>query len=697
MISVNSFFLNFKKMKKSIAIITLIWLLGTGSTNLFSQSVDFSKYNFPNNRSELSEALGFIKAGDRLYSQGPGVYHLAIEEYKKAHKFNPRNALLNYKLGRCYLVENDKSEAIGYLKKAIALDPRISLDLSYNDVNFLLATAYHLDYKFDEAIEKYKAHKASLSPEQLLKDGQDIDKRIDECVTAKKLVAKPVRAFVDNLGNTVNSAFPDYRPLVVPDEEILLFTSARDNTTGGNRASDSYFYEDVYVSYYENGKWSAPQNSFDLNSNNHDATAGISSDGSILYVYKAGGGNHLYESNLSGDKYTVPVKMDSKINAGLKQSSASLSFDRSTLYFTSVRSDGYGGSDIYMTKKDARGRWQDPVNLGATINTPYDEEGVFIDPDNNTLFFSSRGHNSMGGYDIFKSEFVEGRWTAPVNLGYPINTPDDDVFFTLGMNGQRGYYSSKKGDGYGGHDLYLITFLGASKPLVLHSGSVVLAHNHPAFAPQPASPIEQNTVLEGVILDDFTLTPLQATIEITDNIKNELLASFESSGESGTYLISLKPGKNYGITVSRPDYLFYSENFNIPENAEATKIKKDILLNKLEVGSKVVLNNIFFDFNKATLRNESIAELERVYKLLTETPTLKIEISGHTDNVGSASYNQKLSENRAKAVVDFLLERGIGSARLQFMGYGMTQPVVSNDTEQDRQQNRRTEFKVIEK
>jgi outer membrane protein OmpA-like peptidoglycan-associated protein len=684
-------------MNKSIAIITLVWLLGTGSINLFSQSIEFSKYHFPNNKNELSDALGYIKEGDKLYSQGPGVYPLAIDEYKKAHQFNPRNALLNYKLGRCYLIENDKSKAIGYFKKAIELDPNISLDLKYNDVNFLLASAYHFDYKFDEAIEKYKAHKASLSPEQLSSEGQDIDKKIEECVTAKKLVAKPVRTFVDNLGNTVNSAFPDYRPLVVPGEDILLFTSSRDNTTGGNRAGDSYFYEDIYVSYYENGAWSAPQNSFDLNSNNHDATAGISSDGSMLYVYKAGGGNLLYESNLSGDKYTFPIKMDSKINAGFKQSSASLSFDRSTLYFTSVREDGYGGSDIYMTKKDARGRWQDPVNLGATINTPYDEEGVFIDPENNTLYFSSRGHNSMGGYDIFKSELVEGRWTAPLNLGYPINTPDDDVFFTLGKNGQRGYYSSKKSDGYGGHDLYMITFLGASKPLILHSASAVLAYNHPSFAPQPASPIEQNTVLQGVVLDDFTLTPLQATIEITDNIKNELLASFESSAEKGSYLISLKPGLNYGITVSRPDYLFYSENFNIPEDAEATKIKKDFLLNKLEVGSKVILNNIFFDFNKATLRNESIAELERVYKLLTETPTLKIEISGHTDNVGSADYNQKLSENRAKAVVDFLVEKGIGSARLQFMGYGMTQPVTSNDSEQGRQQNRRTEFKVIEK
>ncbi|MCB2221423.1 MAG: OmpA family protein [Bacteroidetes bacterium] len=679
---------------KKIYIGSVIFLM---ATTVLAQSVEFTKYNFPNHKNELSDALNYIKEGDKYYEDGPGVYRLAIEQYNKANEFNPNNALLNYKIGRCYLIDNDKSNAIKYLEKALQLDPRISLDMKYNDANLLLAKAYHYDYQFDKAIAKYKEHKNALNPEQLLKETELIDKYIEECAFAKEMVNDPERVFVDNMGNTVNSAFPDYRPLVIPEENMIMFTSSRENTTGRKRAEDSYYYEDIYVTYFDEGHWTMPENSYDINSNNHDATAGISSDGSILYIYKSAGGNSLYESILSNNMYVLPSKMDNVINDGLKQSSASLSFDKTTLYFTSMRDDGYGGMDIYVTKKDAKDRWQRPVNIGATINTPFDEEGVYISTDNKTLYFSSKGHNSMGGFDIFKSEYQDGRWSNPVNLGYPINTPDDDVFFTLSGNGQRGYYSSKKKDGYGGQDLYMITFLGASKPLAFNGEEIMFAYKLPRFAPQPAPAIEQNTVLEGVILDEVTLTPLQATIEIIDNSKNELLASFESNSTSGAYLISLKPGKNYGITVSKPEYLFHSENFNIPEDAMARKITKDILLKKLEVGSKIVLNNIFFDFNKATLTDESLAELDRVFKLLEETPKLKIEMSGHTDNIGSASYNQKLSEERAKAVVDYLVRKGISSSRLTYKGYGMTQPVASNETAEGRQQNRRTEFKVVEK
>ena len=681
--------------RQTILILAIIFILGSGKT--FTQSVGFTKYNFPNHKKELSDALDHIKSGDKYYDQGPGIYRLALEEYRKADKFNPNNALLNYKIGRCHLIDNDKSVAIKYLEKAISLDDRITLEMKYNDVYLLLAKAYHSAYKFDEAIENYKEHKNKLTPEYLALEAEMLDKKIEECHTGKDMLSNPARVFVDNMGERVNSAYPDYRPLVVPEENMIIYTSARENTTGQRRDDDSYYFEDIYATFYEETGWTIPENSYDLNSNNHDATAGISSDGSILYIYKSSGGNNLYESQLVNDIYTLPYKMDGRINNGFKQSSASLSFDKTTLYFTSIREDGYGGQDIYIVKKDSRNKWMEPVNIGATINTPYDEEGVFISLDGKTIYFSSKGHNSMGGFDIFKSEFIDGRWTNPVNLGYPINTPEDDVFFTMAASGQRGYYSSKKEDGFGSHDLYMITFLGASKPLKIQENDILFAYSSRDLFPVLAPPIEQNTVLEGVILDEVSLSPLQATIEITDNAKNEILASFESNSQNGAYLISLKPGKNYGITVSRKDYMFHSENFNIPADAEARKIKKDILLKKMEVGVKIVLNNIFFDFNKATLRPESVAELDRLTRLLEETTSLKIEISGHTDNVGSAGVNQKLSEQRAKAVVDYLLDKGIAAERLEFKGYGKTQPVATNDTPEGRQQNRRTEFKVMGK
>jgi outer membrane protein OmpA-like peptidoglycan-associated protein len=233
--------------------------------------------------------------------------------------------------------------------------------------------------------------------------------------------------------------------------------------------------------------------------------------------------------------------------------------------------------------------------------------------------------------------------------------------------------------------------------MIIDRDEALLSFMMPAAGPLPAPAIEQNTILTGVILDSDDLKPLQATIEIIDNSKNELMASFESNATTGAYLISLQPGKNYGISVNRKEYLFHSENFDIPEDAMAKKISKDILLKRLEVGSKIILNNIFFDFNKATLRPESVAELDRMFRMMNDFPSLKIELSGHTDNVGSASYNQKLSESRAKSVVDYLIGKGIATTRLVYKGYGFSQPVADNKTEEGRQQNRRTEFKVLEK
>jgi outer membrane protein OmpA-like peptidoglycan-associated protein len=267
----------------------------------------------------------------------------------------------------------------------------------------------------------------------------------------------------------------------------------------------------------------------------------------------------------------------------------------------------------------------------------------------------------------------------------------------MGASGYRAYYSSKKKEGFGDQDLYMVTFLGASKPMAMYKQESLFAYNTTSGVPALAPAIEQNTILEGVILDAESLSPLQATIEITDNSKNELLASFESNSNTGVYLISLKPGKNYGISVSREDYLFHSENFNIPMDAMAKRTKKDILLKKVEVGIKIVLNNIFFAFNKATLTDESTAELDRLTKLLNDTPTLNIEISGHTDNIGSAAYNKTLSEDRAKAVVNYLTKKGISADRLAYKGYGFDEPVAPNDTDEGRQQNRRTEFKVLKK
>ena len=289
-----------------------------------------------------------------------------------------------------------------------------------------------------------------------------------------------------------------------------------------------------------------------------------------------------------------------------------------------------------------------------------------------------------------------------MNLGYPINTPDDDVFFVISASGKHGYYSSIKNDGMGEKDIYRVTFLGPEKPPVLNNEDNLLASlTNPVSETVIEEVIEIRTValtiLKGTVTDALSLQKVEAGIELIDNEKNKIIANFKSNSKTGKYLVSLPAGKNYGLAVKAEGYLFHSENFDIPKTAGYSEVIKDIALKKVAVGSKIVLKNIFFDFDKATLRDESTSELERLTKLLNDVPTLKIEISGHTDSKGADAYNQKLSERRAHAVVNYLVAAGIVEDRLTYKGVGEAEPVATNDTDEGRQENRRTEFKVIAK
>ena len=697
-------------MKKIYFVITILFVFA-GTTFLKAQNVEFEKSNFPGKTKGFNEAKKNIKQGKKYYSLGKGMYMTAIEYFLKAQTFNPDNAELNYLIGNCYLNTFPKTKSIEFFEKSLTLSP-----VQYKDSVYLLAQAYQLDLNFNKAISLYTQYKKYLSDSKLdLKKKKKIkmeidfkiyeaEKRIQECKNGIELVKNPVRVFIDNLGAQINTVYPEYSPFTNADETQLFFTSRRPNTTGGKMDEETPgYFEDIYISEKISGEWSLPKNpSSPLNSKQHDAPVGLSPDGQTLLIYKGSNGGDIYQCKLKGTSWSTPKKLNKYINTEYHESSAAISYDGKTLYFVSDKPDGYGGSDIYTSTKTKKGDWGNPVNIGSTINTPYDEEGVFIHPDGRTLYFSSRGHNSMGGYDIFKSTFDNGKWSEPVNLGYPINTADDDVFFSISASGVHGYYSSVKADGYGSQDIYLITFLGAEKPLVNNTEDNLLASlTQPVSETVIEKSVEikdnQITIIKGKVLDDISLSPVGATLEITDNAKNEVVAEFESNSATGKYLISLPSGKNYGITVKATGYLFHSENLNIPPTTIYQEIEKDIKLKKMEVGSTIVLNNIFFDFDKSTLRNESFSELERLLKLLNDYPSLKIEISGHTDNRGTAAYNKTLSENRAKAVVDYLVGKGINKDRLTYMGYGFDKPVATNDTDEGRQLNRRTEFKIISK
>jgi outer membrane protein OmpA-like peptidoglycan-associated protein len=673
----------------------LLFILASGLA--FGQgNVEFIKKNFKDNTKGLNKALDSISSGDKLYKKGLTMYNFALPYYLSAQSFNPNNDMLNYKIGQCLIVSSFKVLCLSYFEKAYQLNPNVAPDIHY-----CLARGYHLDAQFDKAIQEYNASMQSLDPKKDADKIADAKKKVDECNTGKELVQHPVRVFIDNLGPNINTQYPEYGPLVSADESELIFTSRRPGGVGGmiDPKSGGYF-EDLYISYFKNGAWTKAVNMGPpVNTEDHDATAGLSADGQTLYIYLDKNFGDIYRTHLKGDKWAKPENMGSKVNTkDFHESSICESPDGKTLFFVSDKPGGFGDKDIYKVVMNDKGKWGDPVNLGPTINTQWGEEGPFMLGDGKTLYFSSQGHKGMGGYDIFKSVNTNGQWSEPENVGYPVNTPDDDVFFVLNASGKHGYYTSIQKGGYGEKDIYMVTFLGPEKPVALSDEDNLLAGSTSSVSDMMAQTVAVKTVkttlLKGIIYDSMSHAPLEASIELIDNNKNQIIASFTSNSNTGKYLVTLPSGVNYGIAVKCTNYLFYSANFNLPDTAAYQVVERNIPLQSINIGSRIVLRNVFFDFDKATLRPESTSELDRLIALLNQYNKLKIEISGYTDNKGTQAYNQSLSQNRSKSVVDYLIAHGIASDRLTFKGYGMDNPIATNETDEGRQLNRRTEFKI---
>ena len=678
----------------------LFLLLIAAALPAAAQSTAFTKDNFGDNKEGLREAIRELKAGDEEYRADPPRYAQALPHFLAAQEFNPNNAVLNVKIGDCYLSSATKTAALPYLRKAARLDATADARTHY-----LLARALHLSAKWAEAIAEYQQAQPvgsnTRNGDAQALTTNDLQRRMLECRNGQKLMAKPVRAFIDNAGPELNSSASDYGPVVSADESTILITSRRAGSTGDKKDPEGNgFFEDIYQATWRGKAWSTATNlGAPVNTDDHNATVGLAPDGQRMLVYAGTNGGDLLEATLGGTTWDKPRRLNSRINTNSHETSASYSPDGRFLYFVSDREGGAGGSDIY--KVDLAGK-NTPVNLGPAINTAYGEEGVFMQPDGKTMFFSSEGHNSMGGYDIFKSVYENGKWSEPENLGWPINTPDDDVFFVTSASGRHGYYSSDRPGGLGAKDIYRITFLGPEKQPVLSEEDQLLASRlapvkQTVLAPAVAVATAQVTILKGTVTDAATHQPLDAAIDLIDNTSGQTIANFRSNATSGRYLVSLPSGTNYGIVVRQDGYLFHSENFDLPAGAAFAEVVKDIPLKRLEIGTTIVLRNIFFDTGKATLRPESTAELERLQKLLTETPALKLEMAGHTDDVGEAVLNQDLSQRRAQAVVAYLTQHGLAGARLTAAGYGETRPEVPNTSKGNRQLNRRTEFKVTAK
>jgi flagellar motor protein MotB len=669
------------------------------SNSLSAQNVPFEKEYFKLDKDGYKTALNNIKDGDEFFDQGEYYMKEAIPYYESANKFNPNNDVLNYRLGVCYFYNRQNTKAIIHLEKAKDLNP-----LFKENINYYLGKSYQRNLDWEKAISAYLDFISNRPPEETY-EIKMANKFINECKNGQIFSQEPVRVWVDNLGANINTKYHEYGVAINADASYMMFTSRRPENIGGliDPSTNDYF-EDIYYSEFINDEWTLAQNVGEpINDKGHNASIALSNDGMELILFK---GNErtlgdLYVTDKYSGEYKSAKEIGNSVNSKYHESSASLSPDRRRLYFVSDRPEGYGGRDIYVSQWDDRKKEFGPaINLGSVINTEYDEEGVFIHPDGKTLYFSSQGHNTMGDYDIFMSTWDGSNWTRPVNMGFPVNSPDIDVFFLVSADKRYGFFTSEKEGGYGLRDIYRIEFLGKEKEPVLNTEDNLIASLAKPLSNLIIEPTVEITtsklaLVRGVVLDETSELPLVAQMELVDNGSGQILATFESNAESGKFLVSLPSGKNYGIAVNVDGYLFHSENFLIPEETSYREYELTILMKKIEVGKKIILRNIFFDTNSSVLSPESKTEIARIALILTDNPTLRVEISGHTDSQGEDKYNQWLSEKRAKSVVDALINLGIDASRLEYKGYGELDPIESNLTEEGRQENRRTEFKIL--
>ncbi len=682
-------------------LLVCLCFIYTGITQA-QQQVKIKKAEFKTEKEEgLEEAWKNIKIGDKLYKAGKGTYREAREHYLFAAKYNPENAELNYKIGVCYLFSDDKFESIKYLTRAFLADEDVA-----SDIRLLGGQAYHLTLEFDEAINQYQKYKESLDPKQLALERSTIDKLIEECENGKELVAHPQRVIINNLGEQINSVGDDYNPIFAPNDSAVYFTSRREHSEKAKRSPiDNKHYEDVYVASADGDGWRSARNlGKPVNVLNHNTAAvGLSQNGTQLFIYKGDkGGGGIFSSTLKERKWGAPKNVNSKLRSKNRETSMCLSPDGKTFYFVSDNEKTTsGGKDIFFSEQDALGKWQKPENIGSEINSPYNEEAVFISPDGNTLYFSSKGHNTMGGFDVFKSERNDfGEWSPAENLGYPINSPDDDIFYKVTPGSRYAYYSANRMGGFGGKDIYRIVFLGEEKEMKMSTEDVLIAGilegKKGFFTPALAIAIDTSYIITGKVFDSQSLEGVMAKLDFIDVDASKVVATVVAN-DTGYYRVSLPEGKAYGVEIMARDYLFFLDIVDVSGEGSDEEIRRDFGLDKVEVGATVVLENIFFETAKATLKPESYSQLEQVLKFMDSNPTIRMEISGHTDNTGSLKVNTRLSQARAESVVEYLVEHGIDPGRLDAKGYAFSRPIAPNDTPDGRARNRRVEFEILSK
>lgn len=597
----------------------------------------------------------------------------AIQEFKNATRYSDRNQKAWYYLGMACNYSQRYEEAAVAFQRLASLNPNYDYRFYYDASKALIEINKFSEAKWclNNYMKRMPHGSKSTMMEHLIKNRLEyIDKSPDiRSQEATTSLPDPLLS--------VNSEYGDYTPQVNPTGSRLYFTSVRpggiDFVEDSSQMTD--FGEDIYFSTLIAGQWYAPELLPEpINSKGDDFGSAFTGDEQAMVYVRCGskesiGNCDLYVTELSGTTWTEPVNMGNVVNSKEWDSQPTISSDGNKIIFTSARAGGYGGSDLYMTEKNHLGDWGIPQNLGSTVNTPLNDNSPYLAPDGKTLYYASEGHPGFGGTDIFYCVFENGKWSTPINLGDPINSNGDDTNFSISAQGMAYFASSKAKDS--NYDIYQVELPDYLKP-------------------------KPTIVIQGIVSNSETTDPLAALVLVEDINTGELIAINKSNSVSGEYLIVLPAGRDYSVSASSKGFFFYSQNFDVPKDTSYQEIPMDIALEPIKKGTKVVLNNIFFESGRAELKPVSYVELNKAVDLLEDNKTMVIEIGGHTDNVGADALNLKLSEERAKAVMNYMVLAGLGAERLKFKGYGETQPIATNDTKEGKAKNRRTEFEIVE-
>jgi outer membrane protein OmpA-like peptidoglycan-associated protein len=605
------------------------------------------------------------------YNEGKQAYDFL--EFANAERLLKEAISVDIKFYEAYMVLGEMmaklrrfAESATYYQKAVQID-----SLFYKPVFFPLANSEMMSGNYSSALVHFNVYIGQKTGSE--KNKNLALKSIKDCEFAIDAINNPVPFNPVNIGDSINTKDDEYWPSITADGQTMTLTRQGAAGISNNRSQ-----EDFYISHLENNIWRKAYNAGrPLNTSQNEGAQTISSDGSYMYFAacdRPGGYGRcdIYFSSFDGNVWSEPVNIGAPVNTNFWESQPSISANGRMLFFTSNRPGGFGGMDLWFSTMNNEGKWRPPKNMGSIINSQGDEMSPFIHFDGRTLYYSSNGRIGMGGFDIYITRMKEdSSWSEPQNLGYPINTYNDELGLIIDAGGQKAYFSSKRDD-LNGKDIFYFTLYEAARP-------------------DPVS------YLRGKVYNKETGKLLKADYELINLHSGQVVAA-NTTDMAGSFLVCLPAGNNYGLTVNKEGFLFYSDNFMLEGlHTVSEPFIKRIQLSPIKVGEKILLSNVFYEFDSWELKSESVSELNRLYKLLSENKNIVVEIGGYTDSIGTVAYNMTLSERRAKSVVNYLLDKGIVADRLKYKGYGSTSPMGDNVTNVGRKLNRRTEVKVIQK